>query len=127
MKYSSINYAQAFFEAIETHPDKKTQFTENLARLIAKNGDLELIPKIINELKNLLTRKQGGHRVKIESARPLPEILLKKITSKFDNLDLVETYINPELIAGIRITLDNEHELDNSFSQKLKKLFKSTN
>ncbi len=123
MKYRAENYAESLSRALTKHPNKSDVLTKNFARLLKKNGDLNLFPKIVENLRVILIKKRGGHRVKIEFAREPEKDQLKRITSVFNSEDVIETYLNPELVAGTRITIDGERELDNSLSRKLHKLF----
>jgi F0F1-type ATP synthase delta subunit len=45
---------------------------------------------------------------------------VKKIAKKSD---IVEEKINPDLIAGIKITINDEMQFDGSFAKKVKELF----
>lgn len=124
MRYSPKVYAESLNKVLESHPGKKEEMIKNFTRLLRKNGDVRLLSKILENLKRILVKKSGHRYVKIEFARELPESLVKKIIDKFNKKDWVETSLNPELVAGARITLDDEYELDNSLAKKLHKLFK---
>ncbi len=124
MRYSPKNYALAISQSLESNPRERDKIIKNFVHLLKKNRDLNLTPKIEEELKNILVKKRGGRRIKIELARNLPESETKKIASRFSEKDWLETSINPLLIAGVRVTIDGELELDNSLARKLHKLFK---
>ena len=48
----------------------------------------------------------------------------EKIKHNFPEKDYIDFKINPELVAGMRVTVDGEEELDNTLNQKLKNLFR---
>lgn len=123
MRYSPQNYALALSKSLRESKEEKNLFA-NFLKLIKKNGDQKILPKILEEFKKIEIKKKGASRVKIEFAREPLETQLKSITNKFSNKDWIETSINPALVAGVRITIDGESEIDNSLARRLRKLFK---
>lgn len=111
MKYAPSIYARAF---LETKPDVK-----NFLRVVAKNGDFQRIDTIVEAIEAQAAKDRGGHMVELEFARETP--LRQKFT--FTAKDLIRTSINPFLVAGVRVTIDGEKELDMSLRRKLNKLF----
>lgn len=124
MKFSPKIYSEAFIQAIHSSPEEKEKLTKSFAKLIRKNGDLSLLPKIVEYLKGLLVKEKGGQRIKIEFAREPQKKLAQTLMAKFKKEDLIEISINPDLVAGVRINIDGEKELDNSLIRKLNKIFK---
>ena len=115
MKYPVSIYARAF---LETKPDLK-----KFLSVVAKNGDLPRIDKIVAAIEEQETHDHGGKVVNVEFAREMDEATIKKITKKFKERDLVSIKVTPSLIAGTRITIDGEQELDGSFQRKINKLW----
>jgi len=121
MKYSVNNYVNAFIPAI-----KKTSQGQTIVgfmNLLQKTGDIKHSKKIIEAIHKKMVNEKGGKWVNIEVAR---NSTLKKETFKhqFSEKDHLNFNINPELIAGVRITVNTEEELNNSLWGKLSKLFK---
>ena len=123
MKYSPKNYALAFSKSLQGSREEKNLLA-NFLKLIKKNGDQKILPKILEEFKKIEINKKGGSHIKVEFAREPLEAQLKSITEKFKSWDWIETSLNPALVAGVRITIDGEREIDNSLARKLHKLFK---
>jgi len=119
MKYSINNHVQAFTEALEKVSPE--QAVERLVKLLKKTGDIKHSKKIIEAIHKKLVNKRGGKWMEIETARESAST--KELTSKFSNKDHVKFKINPELVAGVRITVNGEEELDNTLANKLKKMF----
>lgn len=121
MKYSVNNYVGAFTQAIKTAP--QVQVMDGFIKLLKKTGDIKNSNKIIEAIHKELVNEKGGKWVNIEVAR---ESALKKekLKHNFSGKDHVEFKINPELVAGVRIIVDGESELNNSLQSKLNKLFK---
>jgi len=121
MKYSVNNYVGAFIGA-----SKKTSYEEaadGLIKLLKKTGDIKHSKKIVEAIHKKLVNEKGGKWMNIEVAR---ELVLKKeaFKHKFSEKDHVGFRINPELVAGVRITINGEGELNNTLQNKLNKLFK---
>lgn len=114
MKIKSAEYAKALVEAMETKNDKK--IIVNFFALLQKNGDLKKAKEIVQLTETLYLKKSGAKRLTIETARPVGKALLKNIAKKGD---VLEEKINPSLIAGVKIVIDNEKQLDISLKNKL--------
>ncbi len=121
MKYSLNNYVQAFAQTVKTAPHEAVG---GFIRLLKKTGDIKHSKKIIEAVHKKLVNEKEGKWVDVEVAR---EAALKKETfkHKFSEKDHLDFRINPELVAGVRITVDGERELNNSMQNKLNKLFQT--
>lgn len=123
MKYSPKDYALALSKSLQKSKDEK-HLISNFLRVVRKNSDQKILPKILEAFKKIEVEKNGGSHVKIEFAREATETQIRSISKRFSTKDWVETSINPSLIAGVKIAFNDERELDNSLSRKLHKLFK---
>ena len=122
MKYSVDNYVEAFTQALKEGTHKV--ISAGFVRLLEKNGDIKHFKKIIEAIHKKMVNDKDGEWVSIEMARSLPKNKLESLSHKFSKKDHVDFKINPELVAGVRITVNGQDELDNSLNQKLKRLFK---
>lgn len=122
MKYSPQIYAKAFSEIIMKPSVKKADLVKNFLRLIKKNNDEHLLKKIYELTEKMTRDKFGKRKVVVETARVIKGLnsLIKKISQKGD---IVEKKINSDLIAGIKIILNDEMQFDGSMARKVKKLF----
>src|SRR3989338_9317744 len=120
MRYSVNNYVEAFAEVVKEVPQDKA--VNGLLRLLVRTGDIKHSGKILESIHKKLVIEKGGKWVNVEVAR---EQMPKKglLKSKFSGKDYIDYKINPELVAGMRITINGEEEVDNSLHNKLKKLF----
>jgi|SRR3989344_3555991 len=117
MKYAPDTYARAFWETLSAQAGKPEpkQFVE----VVAKNGDFSRIDRIVAAIEKHAVHAQGGRMVELEFARS--SAVSQKF--KFSAKDRVHTSINSSLVAGVRVTIDGERELDLSLQRKLQKLF----
>ena len=122
MKYSVNNYVEAFVGTLASS-DKKDQVVTNFITLLKKTGDIKHSKKIFEAIHKRLVNSDGGRWIDIDTARELPESKLKPLMNKFSKKDHINFNINKGLVAGVRVTVNGESEMDNSLAKKLKKLF----
>jgi F0F1-type ATP synthase delta subunit len=127
MKHTYKDYAQALADTALSHhtPAESKKIAERFLEIVEQNGDRKMLAKIVAHAELLYRRKSGTANVVLESARPLPKSARASIAKHFGSHDAVEEKINPSLIAGVRVTINGEQELDMSFAHKVNNLFKS--
>ena len=126
MKYSHHLYAQALAAVIaDAKGAEAERFAKNFLALIHKNGDEAHARKILEEAARLLRGKKGVRKVTIGTARQMPPKQKTILKAFLKPSDVVEERIDPDLIAGVRITIDDEKQFDGSLKGKLDKLFTS--
>lgn len=123
MKYSAVIYAKALLESLEEGSIDSDAVIKRFAGVLHKNSDLKLAPAIIGLVERELVKQNGGRYVEVEFARPQGEGLMNEIRRNFSEKDKISVSTAPALIAGVRVTVDGERELDNSLSAKLKRIF----
>jgi F0F1-type ATP synthase delta subunit len=117
-------YADALLSALEgvKASEEKTILRRFIAA-VTKRGDRSRLPEIIRAVEKRHIINEGGRWIEIETARELPDRTLAGLTRTFDRKDHVETVIRPNLIAGVRIRVNDDQELDYSLDRRLRKLF----
>ncbi len=102
--------------------DKKSkEVFDNFIKLLERNGDLKKAKEIIQLAEKLYLKKVGSKKVTLESARKInSKDILKKILKEGD---FWEEKINTDLIAGIKVIVDGEKQLNYSLKSKLDKIF----
>ncbi len=125
MKYQPKFYAQAFAELAgkKLSPAEEKHIVNNLLQAVKRNGDERQLPKILAAAEKLLREKDGRRKVVLESARPLHSATRKDLSEFLLSNDVVEEKINPALVAGVKVIVNDETQLDFSLASKLKKLF----
>ena len=124
MKYSPKLYAKALSElaAAPLVKNEETELVKNFLKIVKKNNDAHQTKKIFEETEKLLRMKSGRRKIAIESARKI-NYISAGLKSFLKAGDIIEERINPELIAGIKITVNDETQFDGTLARKLKKLF----
>jgi F0F1-type ATP synthase delta subunit len=132
MKHAPHVYAKALVEVLEDASKaqhetkaKDDEIAKNFLALVRKNGDESHLKKILEEASRFARGKTGVRKVTVESARALKPAQKETIKKFLKPGDIVEERIDPELIAGIRITLNDELQFDGSLRNKLNQAFGS--
>lgn len=124
MRYRPEHYARAFAELVgETPPERHRALIRRLVATVARRGDLDRIGLVLRLVEQELVRRRGGRWVTFEFARPAPERRLATLARALARRDRIEAKVTPELIAGVRVTIDGERELDLSLRRALRALF----
>ncbi|OGZ02334.1 MAG: hypothetical protein A2946_02460 [Candidatus Liptonbacteria bacterium RIFCSPLOWO2_01_FULL_53_13] len=125
MKYHYRIYAKALAATAAKHlsPEAVTKGAHHFLAVLERNGDRAALPKIVALAEELFLKRGGKKKVVVESARPLVAHARAELENKFAKGDVIEEKIVPSLIAGVRITVNGEEQLDMSFSHKMNKLF----
>ncbi len=124
MRYSALIYADAFLKSVKNAPiSSVAAMVQRFIRVVEKNGDAPHLSRIADVIEKKMIRQNGGKTVTLEFARPLERTLVDTLRANFDEKDQITVVTNPELIAGVRVTINEEEELDHSMARTLKTMF----
>jgi F0F1-type ATP synthase delta subunit len=118
-----IVYAKALAEALsgKMTPAKEAAMVENMAALLKKDRQLGRAEKILKAAERFLLKKNGRRHIVLETARAIDtKALVRRVAGRGDK---VQEKIKPELVAGVRIVIDGERQLDLSLQRMLEELF----
>jgi F0F1-type ATP synthase delta subunit len=126
MKYSAHIYAKALVAVLDDAKGPKAghdaEIAKNFLALVIKNGDEAHLKKILEEASRFARGKSGIRKVTIASARELSPAQNKTVEQFVKPGDVVEQRIDPDLIAGIKIIVNDEMQFDGSLRNKLNKV-----
>lgn len=130
MKNKIKLYAEALAEFMIEGMDQKK--IEKFLAFLDKNGDMGKAKQILALAESLFIKKTGRRKVILETARKIKPkqkeeligVLSRGAGSRMAGQkgDIAEEKINPDLLAGIKIII-NDEQLDLSMQNKLNKLF----
>ena len=124
MKYSPGHYAEALYEALDGKSDKAFDVAiKNFSRLLKKNKDHKLLNAILVRYEKIYLKKRGLKKVVVESVTQLTAHQEKEIKTAAGGEILLSAKINPELIAGIKILINDSVLIDASAHRKLEHFF----
>lgn len=124
MNYTPKIYAKAFCDAVlktKSHTDIDNCI-KNLLALVKVNRDQKKLKDILLAVEKIISQKTSYRKLTIESARPLSETNEKIIKSLMGPTDRVEKKIDGQIIAGVKITINDELQFDGSFSTKIRNI-----
>jgi len=90
---------------------------------LAKEGLEKKSKEILNLAEEMLLVKQGKSKITFETARKITASQKKLLDSFVKNGDVVKEKINPEIIAGVKIIINNSKQFDSSMQSKLQNIF----
>ena len=125
MRYTPLAYARAFAElALEVKSETtEHDLVKRFVATVVKNGDAAKLPKIFAEADKLVRKATGRDLWHIEVARKLKAPAKELVKGIAKPHDVVSETVNPELIAGMRITKNDERQFDASLKRALDHLF----
>lgn len=129
MKYPATAYAKAFSElATEaTSATAQMKLVKGFWAAVEKNGDLGKADKIVAEAEKLVRRAEGRDLYEVETARATGTSAKKLLSGVATTNDIVHETVNPELVAGVRITKNGSEQLDVTLATRLNTLFSTNN
>lgn len=124
MRYSVKQYATALGKSLE-YADKETYMSvlERFVALLQQNRDWSKLNRIMGEVELRQRMSNGIQKVRIESAWPVTEAVRRHIREIFENKVVMEEIIKTELLAGVRLLIEDETLIDASGSWRLDMMF----
>ena len=96
---------------------------DNFLKLLTRTNHEKRAKEILDLAESMILAKQGRRKITFETARKITIGQKKLLESFVGEGDIVKEKIAPELIAGIKIIIDNERQFDASMQKKLQTIF----
>lgn len=124
MKQNKVKlYAKALAEILVKKNVDEKKIINNFVKLLIKDGQEKKAKEILNLAEDFLLAKQGKRKITFETARKMTASQKKLMADFVKDGDLLKEKINPEIIAGIKIIINNSKQFDASMQSKLQKIF----
>lgn len=124
MKYSARQYAAALLAATADKSEAEQKRTiRRLLALLSRNGDRTKTSTILRETQKQYFKNAGLRKVIVEAPESISSGLAKEIKQVLGKRAIVTEKINPALLAGVKILVDDELLIDASAETRLKRLF----
>ncbi len=124
MKYSTTQYAISLSEALNKKSEsERKNILKNFVVFLHKNKQLSRLPYIIKELERQHFKKLGVRQVVVESASEISQATRKEIKEIMGDKIFISEKVVPDILAGIRMIIDDETFIDGSARGQLEKLF----
>lgn len=99
------------------------KIADNFLALLIKAGLRKKAKEILDLAEDIVLKKQGHRKIILETARKLNAKDKEKLAGLAKPGDAVKEKINPELIAGVKVVVNGEKQLDMTMKNKLQKIF----
>ena len=124
MKYSNKQYANSLLSALEGKSAKtQGEAIRKFLVILQRNGDGAKKNQILEEVRREYFKKSGMHKVDVEMAAQAPASLKKDIESALGKSIVLKEIMNPAVIGGIKILIDDEVLVDASIRTQLDRMF----
>ncbi len=128
MKYKPKQYAEALFDALSGAKEgEEHALIGNFATTVRKNKDWARLPLIVKQFEKIYREKHGLTKLEVESAHPLTEKTKEELEKAVGKKVLFEEKVNPKLLAGLRILIDDSTFIDASALRHINNLFVNAN
>ncbi len=125
MKQNKVKlYAKVLAEILSKKGYNEKKVTENFVKLLINTGYGNKAKEILSLTEDFILQKQGKKKITFEVAREITAGQKKLLESFFKKGDIIKEKINPELIAGIKIVINDSRQLDASMQSKLQNILK---
>jgi len=117
-------YAKALSDVISKKMSaaEEKKVIGNFLKLLAKTGQEKKAKEILSLAEDLLLFKQGKRKIIFQTARKMTAGQKKLLRDFVREGDVVKEKIDPELIAGIKIIINDSRQFDSSMQSKLQNI-----
>lgn len=124
MKYRGTQYAQALVESLERAPAAERRIrARRFFSILARNGDWRELPEILRHAERMVRVRSGVRTVEIKSSAPLSAAVRMEIRKLLDSKALIRETVEPRLLAGLTMLIDEDVFIDASAASRLGHLF----
>lgn len=124
MRYSTRQYAAALLASLKGRTEAQQQrLLGRFLVLVGRKGDSRRLGLILREVERQNLRERGLKKVLAETPDPVTPRIKKEIEKILGKNILLQEKIDPGLVAGIKILINDEILIDASARAQLRRLF----
>lgn len=125
MKYTIKQYAEALHDALEEarDDDARKSMIRRFMMALRRNRASMHLERIIAAFEKYYLSKRNVRKIEIRTASELKEEDRKTIADLTGKNAIIDVIIQPDLLAGMTITIDDELMIDASGKRRLERLF----
>jgi F-type H+-transporting ATPase subunit delta len=128
MRTTPKQYAVSLYEASKGASKEDTEeLVSNFVKILRVNNNLSMGDKIIEEYYKYYRQQKGIAKLKITSQAKLDSGTINDIVKHFSKQVELEEEIDPDLIGGIVLEIDEDVRIDGSIKKKLETLRETLN
>ncbi len=103
-------------------PERSRRIINNFVKLLISAGYEKKSKEILEMAEDLILQKKGKRKITFETARKMTSSQGEILQDFVKKGDIIKEKINPELIAGIKIIINDSKQFDASMQSKLQQL-----
>ena len=120
MKYTIRQYAEALNSALKgKEAAERKKVVGRFLNILRKHRDSARLGRILKEVELLYLKESGLRKVRVEAASPVTDDIRQKVKEILGGKIYLEEEVNPELLAGLRILVDEELFIDASAKRRI--------
>ncbi|MEK9194860.1 MAG: F0F1 ATP synthase subunit delta [Patescibacteria group bacterium] len=124
MKYRPEQYAQALLAACHEKSDvEQKKIVKRFVQLLVRHQATSKIHAICAAYEKLELRNKGMRNVRLETAGTVSEKLKNGIYEILGKHIQIKEMVNPNLLGGLKILIDDEILIDASARRQMEELF----
>ena len=124
MKYRVSQYAQALYAATDGKSEaEQKKIVARFVQLLIRHRAMGKARAIFAAYEKHVLQKRGMRLVRIETASPASEKLKQEIRSALGKNIHIEERVNPRIIGGVTMLIDDEILIDASVKRQLETMF----
>lgn len=120
-------YAKALAEVLSKKGIDEEGVINNFVKILVKSGQEKRAKEIVALAENLILEKSGKKKIILETARKISPKQREALKAVIKEGDVVQEKISPEIIAGIKIIINNERQFDASMLKNLQQIYEPRN
>ncbi len=123
MKITPKQYAISLYEITkDANKEESAKLIGNFVNLLRFNNNLSMKDRIVEEYEGYLRKQKGIAKVKIRSGEKLSPEVVSGIVKHFAGQVELEEEVDPSLIGGIAVEINDDMLIDGSVQRKLEDL-----
>jgi len=116
-------YSKALTETLLKGNLDESKIIDNFLELLIETRQEKSAKQILGLTETALLMKRGKRKIVFETAREATSNQRKLLGSLVHDGDVVKEKINPEIIAGVKIIINDSQQLDASMRSRLQSIF----
>ena len=123
MKITPKQYAISLYEITrDAKKEESSELIKSFVNLLRFNNNLSMEKRIIEEYQKYCRKQKGISKVRIKSGEKLSPEIVSDIVKHFAGQVELEEEVDPNLIGGISVEIDDDTLIDGSVRKKLEDL-----
>ncbi|MCC2630833.1 MAG: synthase delta subunit [Candidatus Paceibacter sp.] len=124
MRHTPHHYALALYESLDGKvATKRKGVIKRFLGMLERNHDMRMLRSIINHYEKIFLARHGMQKIEVTSASPLSHHVRQAIEASLGVPVLFAEKVDPSVLAGLTILVDDTLYIDASGKTQINNLF----